>query len=92
MCDRRVLLSSAATGGADNTQHGGARGSDLAVVCLLPPPHRPMRSLLLSANQERGLRTRFLIGQEENQCDNSEYEFVIVTQLGGLCPPESTLF
>lgn len=38
-----------------------------------PPPRRPIGLLLLSANRVTGLRTRFLIGQEENQEDNSEY-------------------
>lgn len=36
-----------------------------------------------SANQ---LVTHFLIGQEEDQCDNSEYPFAIVTKPGGAYP------
>lgn len=35
-------------------------------------PPRPIGSLLLSANQETGLKTHFPIVREENQRDNSK--------------------
>lgn len=35
-------------------------------------PRQPIGSFLLSANRVMGLRTRFLVGREKNQEDNSE--------------------
>lgn len=45
---------------------------------------QPIHSDVFSANRVTVLKTQLLIGWEENQYDNSEYSFAIVTQLGGL--------
>lgn len=55
---------------------------------------RPIQSDLLSANRVMGLMTCFLIGQEENQCYNSEYSFAhnwVGFRRSALCP-EPTFF
>lgn len=72
----------------DTVAAGGSGFSCISSGRASPPSSRPKGLLLLSANWEMGLRTRFLTGQDENQCDNSEYSFSIVTQQGVvLCPP-----
>lgn len=77
-----------------NTQWASRTASpSLALLCvhhrgfrLLPPP---ASSAVANCNTSpfshsgKGFQTPFLIGREDNQCENNEYSFAIITQLVG---------
>lgn len=88
---RRAIVSPSAS--ALHLPHLGRRqrflfvGFTLSLLLLgfmvASPASSSTANTITSPLSQLGHGTRFLISREENQEDSSEYQFVIVTQLGG---------